>query len=583
MSKNKTIKKNYIRPKLHKSRSKIRSRPKLYKSKSRTRSNNKNKNISRSRSNSRLSKYDYGFSFRGGKKFKGGMDKEPDGSVFRFPKKTETQKVFEEDNKTGNLKRPGNWYGIKYKAQYCSHMFNPEPENSKFFGKYSEVSEKLEAKKNRKFFSPYTRVCIGNWRGWTNHYANSFDPDPDRGNVSDKSKTLVENIKKLDMDIDKLLSSIITNTETVNNENLSKAINLINEKNENITDLQIHRLDEGFGNYGHTTHPESFMLQRFSEGEYKHNADYILHRYVIQCIIRLRCPRYTYAVDYGEEIDEKDFEISKQEKDALKSIKNEKTDTYNEEAKIELFGKIKDMPIIPIEFSWLLDKRIVKEKKYYKLFGSHGIFRILLPNKEEWKGSKHIIHEELDFDLSRDTPFNRYMSITAYTVFLKIWTANVIAKYIFKIYHDTSFTYIKGDTYPTIGECMSKMDITEDYNLKEEQLKIIKEDAKQRIILEADEPNVTSEIQEESPLSQKPYGVNIQEGAVTDPFKITDEDPFSEKPKEEPKEEPPREKPQRNEYKGEGNSLRYIVDPKEYDGEKPYGYDPRLQSYSFTS
>ena len=70
MAQNKTIKKNYIRPKLHKSRSKTRSRPKLYKSKSRTRSNkkNKNKNISRSRSNSRLSRYDYGFSFRGGKK-----------------------------------------------------------------------------------------------------------------------------------------------------------------------------------------------------------------------------------------------------------------------------------------------------------------------------------------------------------------------------------------------------------------------------------------------------------------------------------------------------------------------------------
>jgi hypothetical protein len=77
MAQNKTIKKNYIRPKLHKSRSKTRSRPKLYKSKSRTRSNkkNKNKNISRSRSNSRLSRYDYGFSFRGGKKLKGGMER----------------------------------------------------------------------------------------------------------------------------------------------------------------------------------------------------------------------------------------------------------------------------------------------------------------------------------------------------------------------------------------------------------------------------------------------------------------------------------------------------------------------------
>ena len=526
MAQNKTIKKNYIRPKLHKSRSKSRSRPKLYKSKSRTRSNkkNKNNNFSRSRSNSRLSRYDYGFSFRGGKKFKGGMDKEPDGSVFRFPKKTEPQKVFEVDNQTRYLRRPGNWYGTKYKAQYCSHMFNPKPENSRFFGKYDEVGEKLEAKKNRKFFSPYTRVCIGNWRGWTNHYAESFDPDQDRGSVSDESEKLVKNIKKLDIKIEELRKSIETNTETVNNENLSKAINLINEKNENITDLQIHRLDEGFGNYGTTNQPEDFIETWNLKKAEIHNGDYILHRYVIQCIIRLRCPHYIYAVDYGEEIDMKDFEISDEEKYALESIKKEETDTYNEESKIELFGKIKDMPIIPIEFAWLLDKRIVKEKKYYKLFGSHGIFRILLPNKEEWKGSKHIIHEKLDFDLSSDSPFNRYMSIKAYTVFLKIWTANVIAKYIFKIYHNTSFTYIKADTYPTIGECMSKMDITEDYNLKEEQLKIIKEDAKQRIILEADEPNLTSEIQEVSPPSGKPYEVNKKNEAESDPFTTPKDD-----------------------------------------------------------
>ena len=153
------------------------------------------------------------------------------------------------------------------------------------------------------------------------------------------------------------------------------------------------------------------------------------------------------------------------------------------------------------------------------------------------------------------------MSKKTYTVFLKIWTANVIAKYIFKIYHDTSFTYIKGDTYPTIGEIMSKMDINEDYNIKEEQLKIIKEDAKQRIILEADEPNVTSEIQEESPLSQKPYGVNIQEGAETSPFIITDEDPFSEKPKEEPKEEPeekPKEEPPEKNLKEMNTKVQVI-------------------------
>ena len=125
MARNITIKKNYIRPKLHKSRSKTRSTPKLYKSTSRTRSNkkNKNKNISRSRSNSRLSKYDYGFSFRGGKKIKGGMDPEVD-----------LKSVFEEDNQTNHLRRPGNWYGTNYTRQsVCGHMFNPEPEKSKIF------------------------------------------------------------------------------------------------------------------------------------------------------------------------------------------------------------------------------------------------------------------------------------------------------------------------------------------------------------------------------------------------------------------------------------------------------------------
>lgn len=656
MARNKTIKKNYIRPKLYKSRSNTRHKPKLYKSKSRTRSNkkNKNNNFSRSRSNSRLSRYDYGFSFRGGKKLKGGMDKEQDGSVFRFPKKTETQKVFEQDNQTGNFRKPGRFYGINYQMQgFCSHRFYPKPENARLMGKYDEVVEEFHAKTNRKFFSPYTKVCIGNWRGTTNHYAKSFDPHPDRGDVSHKSEELVGNIKNLDMEINKVLSSIITNTETVNNENLKTAIKLINEKNENITDLQIHRLREGYGNYGHTTHTEKFMMMKAAKGEYVHNADYILHRYVIQCIIRLRFPKFDYPEMYREEYNMKDFEISDEEKDALESIKNETTDTYSEESKIELFGKIKDMPIIPIEFAWLLDKRIVNEKFKYKLFGSWGIFEILLPSLSaeekdkklkardsdkieleilERKGTKDLTdmdsedlrklrkkcsidekekeEEKLDptllsFNFDLNIKYNRYMFRTTYIVFKKIWTANVIAKYIFKIYHDTSFTYIKGDTYPTIGECMSKMDITQDYNIKEEQLKIIKEDAKQRTILDADEPNVTSDIQEQSPISQKPYEVNKLEGAMTNPFEITEENPFSEKPIEEKVEEEVgsrrrRKKPKRNDYKGPGNSLEYIVDPKEYDGENPNeslsrfpnfyykleneeGYDPRLQSYSITS
>ena len=523
MAKNKTIKKNYIKPKLYKSRSKTTSRPKLYKSKSRTRSNkkNKNNNFSRSRSNSRLSRYDYGFSFRGGKKIKGGMDPEVDNKL---------KSVFGLDNQTRSFNLgPGALYGSnRIRQSLGSHMFNPEPEKAVFFGKYDEFSEKLEAKKNRSFFSPYSPVTIGNWRGYSNPFTETFDPDEDAGFTSDKSRTLVRNIKILDREIEELHKSIESSGESSNDTLLDKAIKLINDKNEIITDLQIHRLEEGLGDYGTTNKPEWFIKTWNLKKAEKHNGDYILHRYVIQCIIRLRCPRYRYAVGYGEEIDIKDFEISKQEKDALESIKNEETDTYNEESKIELFGKIKDMPIIPIEFAWLLDKRIVKEKKYYKLFGSHGIFRILLPNKEEWKGSKHIIHKELDFDLSRDTPYNRYMSITAYTVFLKIWTANVIAKYIFKIYHDTSFTYVKGDIYPTIGEIMSSMETTEDYNLKEEQLKIIKEDAERRIILEADEPNVTSEIQEVSPPSGKPYEVNKKNEEESDPFNVESIFPFGE-------------------------------------------------------
>ena len=425
-------------------------------------------------------------------------------------------------------------YGRKRVRQgFGEHKFYPEPEKSKFFsGKNDEISEKLEAEKNRSFFSPYSPVKIGNWR------------KEEKGFTSNDSKTLVRNIKNLEREIEELRKSIETSTETVNNENpsIKKAIKLINEKNENITDLQILRLKEGFGNYGTTNQPQSFIEGWDLEKAERHNADYILHRYVIQCIIRLRFPYYDYGFGYSKEIAMKDFEISKQEEHALESIKNETTDTYNEESKIKLFGIIKDMPIIPIEFAWLLDKRIVKEEldkrivkeeKSYKLFGWNGIFEILLPNKEERKGNKRNIYKELDFDLSYESPLNRYMSETDYKVFLKIWTANVIAKYIFKIYHDTSFTYIKGKIYPTIGECMSKMDITEDYNIKEEQeqeeeqLKIIKEDAKQRIILEADEPMVTIEKQKESPLSQKPYGVNKLEGDMTDPFEITTNyDPF---------------------------------------------------------
>ena len=92
----------------------------------------------------------------------------------------------------------------------CSQRFYPKPEKAKVLGEYSETVEELHAKTNRKFFSPYSQVCIGKWRGKTNHFTETFDRDPDRGRVSDKSEKLVNNIKNSDMKINKVLSSIIT-------------------------------------------------------------------------------------------------------------------------------------------------------------------------------------------------------------------------------------------------------------------------------------------------------------------------------------------------------------------------------------
>lgn len=374
---------------------------------------------------------------------------------------------FDNQTKSYNLGK-GMLYGRRRVRQYFgSHIFYPEP-------------SRFQAKYNRSFFSPYSRVNVGNWRGWLRN--KHWEHDEDAGTNTDKSKIIVRNIKIFDGEIEELRKSIESSGES-SNDTLDEAIKLINEKNENITDLQIHRLKEGFGEYG----TASINLENPDQ---RHQADYILHKYVIQCIIRLKYPDYEYG--YDEQLNMKDFEISNEEEKALESIKNEKTD---EESKIELFGKIEDMPIIPIEFAWLLDKRIVKEEDFYKLFGRRGIFEILLPNKEETKDGK----TQLNFDLSRKTSY-RYMSKTAYTVFLKIWTANVIAKYIFKIYHDTSFTYIKGDTYPTIETIKSEMPITSE----EEQLKIINGDAKRRVLQEVDNPNASPQIQALSPPSEKP-------------------------------------------------------------------------------
>ena len=56
-----------------------------------------------------------------------------------------------------------------------------------------------------------------------------------------------------------------------------------------------------------------------------------------------------------------------------------------------------------------------------------------------------------DLELRGD---KQYISEVAYKIFLKIWTANVIAKYIFKIYHEVEYSHIYGEIYPTIGEIM---------------------------------------------------------------------------------------------------------------------------------
>lgn len=448
MAKNKTIKKNYIRPKLHKAGSKTKTRPKLYKSTSRTRTNkkNKNKNISRSRSNSRLNKYVYG----GGKKLKGGTDPEVD-------------PVFKLDNQTKGFSKPGKLYGTRYDAQQLT--FTRRPEDETIFGLKDKSTEKLYAKRIKHFFSPYSSVNTGKWKGWLDSN-NFWVHDEDAGfitdKITDKSRKLVKNIKKLDKQIEELRKSIETSTETVNKENLSKAINLINEKNSNITDLQIHRLDEGFGEYGTAS-------INVPKPDHRHQADFTLQKYVFQCIIRLKYPNYEFNREWElnstktPDFNIDNFTISKEEEQALESLKNTPTNVKLD----KLFEKIKDIPIIPIEFAWLLDERIVKNVLHYNLFGKNGIFERILTK---------------DGNPIEEIGHYRYVSEEAHKVFLKIWTANVIVKYIFKIYHEVSYSYIKGENYPTIETIRSEMPITK-----------------------ADEPSASLLIQEESPSSKKPF------------------------------------------------------------------------------
>ena len=147
------------------------------------------------------------------------MDPRPKQSVFGF------------DNQTKSYNLGKVIYGNKrIRQRFGSRRFNPKPEKSKIFGEYSEIGEQGQAKENRSFFSPYSPVTIGNWRGDSNPFTESFDPDPDRGSTSDKSRKLVKNIKILDREIEELRKSIESSGESSNDTLLDKAIKLINEK-----------------------------------------------------------------------------------------------------------------------------------------------------------------------------------------------------------------------------------------------------------------------------------------------------------------------------------------------------------------
>ncbi len=433
MALNKTVKKKYIRPHLYKS--KTRTKPKLYKN----RSNKKN----RSR-------------FRGGKTMKGGMDPQVVSS---------TGFVFDP---TSKYRKPGRFYGTKYKRSNRDTIqkFHRNPK------KYTHYTQ------NKEFFSPYNPVIRDEW--------------PTR-----QSKRYIKEIKRLDEENEnsrKLLEEKLLSSESSSavqeKEILKKEIDQIKEeineknmiKNKIITDLQIHRL----------------------EVEFK-KSDYILHTYVIECINRLKYPWFNYSDSLGQyktnpEIISQEMTISDEETNALEFIKeNISIEQPDEETnalefikknisieqpikeyyrKNALFEEIKDMPIIPTDFAWLLDERIVKgkessvsiiekvedyvktKKRNYKLFGkgieisgrvnaNPTIFGIISFDKNEKNEDGTIL--DLVFGYWGN---EQYISEVAYKIFLKIWTANVIAKYIFKIYHEVEYSHIYGEIYPTIGEIM---------------------------------------------------------------------------------------------------------------------------------
>ena len=331
-------------------------------------------------------------------------------------------------------------------------------------------------KRNKKFFSPYNPVKKGEWKG----YYNSADREwiKEESNKTKQSKVYIKEIKRLDEENEKsrkLLEEKLLSSESSSavqeKERLKEEIDQIKEeineknirKNKIITDLQIHRLEEGYGNCG----TEKAERNLCTPG----NADYILHTYVIQCINRLKYPWFGGRYEPNDEIISKEITISDEETNALEFIKENISieqpikEYYRKNA---LFEEIKDMPIIPTDFAWLLDERIVKGKessdsiienktRNYKLFGK-GI------EKEKYGrtyvNAKPTIFGIISFDeneKNKDLELRgdkQYISEVAYKIFLKIWTANVIAKYIFKIYHEVEYSHIYGEIYPTIGEIM---------------------------------------------------------------------------------------------------------------------------------
>merc|ERR1711916_48471 len=184
---------------------------------------------------------------------------------------------------TSKYRKPGRFYGTKYRQK-------------SYFTMYPDYSKMKINKRNKKFFSPYNPVKKGEWKGYYNSFAAEKGKwKKEESNETMVSKIYIEEIKKLDEENEnsrKLLEEKLLSSESSSavqeKERLKEEIDKIKEeineknirKNKIITDLQIHRLEEGYGNCG----TEKAKHNLCTPG----NADYILHTYVIQCINRLK-------------------------------------------------------------------------------------------------------------------------------------------------------------------------------------------------------------------------------------------------------------------------------------------------------